>query len=59
MYHLIVPLVIKQVLLKHLYLVDLHNIDNPYFEQMVSLIYPTELHLNKANFSDTEAPFLH
>ena len=40
------------------YLDDLLNIDNPYFEQMVSLIYPTELQLNKANSSDTEAPFL-
>ena len=35
------------------------NIDNPYFEQMVGQIYPTELQLNKANSSDTEAPFLH
>ena len=25
---------------------------------MVGQIYPTELHLNKANSSDTEAPFL-
>ena len=33
-------------------------IDNPYFEQMVSQIYPTELQLNKANSSDTEVPFL-
>ena len=33
------------------------NIDNPYFEQMVGQIYPTELQLNKANSSDTEAPF--
>ena len=37
---------------------DLLNIDNPYFEQMVGQIYPTELQLNKANSSDTEAPFL-
>ena len=37
---------------------DLLNIDNPYFEQMVCQIYPTELQLNKANSSDTEAPFL-
>ena len=29
------------------YLDDLLNINNPYFEQMVSQIYPTELHLNK------------
>ena len=34
------------------------NIDNPYFEGMVSRIYPPELQLNKANTSDTEAPFL-
>ena len=37
---------------------DLLNIDYPYFEQMVGQIYPTELQLNKANSSDTEAPFL-
>ena len=40
------------------YLDDLLNIDNPYFEQMVDQIYPTELQLYKANSSDTEAPFL-
>ena len=40
------------------YLDDLLNIDNPYFEQMLDQIYPTELQLNKANSSDTEAPFL-
>ena len=40
------------------YLDDLLNIDNPYFEHMVGQIYPTELQLNKANSSDTEAPFL-
>ena len=40
------------------YLDDLLNLDNPYFEQMVSQIYPSELQLNKANSSDTEAPFL-
>ena len=40
------------------YLDDLLNIDNPYFEQMVGQIYPTELQLNKANSSDTEAPCL-
>ena len=40
------------------YLDDLINIDNPYFEQMVGQIYPTELQLNKANSSDTEEPFL-
>ena len=40
------------------YLDDLLNIDNPYFEEMVSQICPAELQLNKANSSDTEAPFL-
>ena len=40
------------------YLDDLLNIDNPYFEGMVNQIYPSELQLNKANTSDTDAPFL-
>ena len=40
------------------YLDDLLNIDNPYFEGMVNQIYPSELQFNKANISDTEAPFL-
>ena len=40
------------------YLDDLLNFDNPYFEGMVNQIYPSELQLNKANTSDTEAPFL-
>ena len=40
------------------YLDDLLNIDNPYFEGIVNRIYPPELQLNKANTSDTEAPFL-
>ena len=40
------------------YLDDFLNIDNPYFEQMVCQIYPIEFQLNKANSTDTEAPFL-
>ena len=36
------------------YLDDFLIIDNPYFEQMVGQIYPTELQLNKANSTDTE-----
>ena len=40
------------------YLDDLLNIDNPYFEGNVNQIYPPELQLNKANITDTEAPFL-
>ena len=34
------------------------NIDNTCFEGMVNQIYPSELQLNKANSSDTVAPFL-
>ena len=40
------------------YFDDLFNIDNIYFDQMVDRIYSTELQLNRANSSDTEAPFL-
>ena len=50
--------VIKAFNSKSRYLDDLLNIDNPYFEGMVNQIYPSELQLNKANTSDTEAPFL-
>ena len=39
------------------YLHDLLNIDYIYFDQMVDRIYPTELQLNRANSSDTEASF--
>ena len=49
---------IKALNLTSRYLDDLLNIDNPYFEGMVNQIYPPELQLNKANTSDTEAPFL-
>ena len=40
------------------YLDDLLNIDNTYLDGMLKQIYPSELQLNKANSSDTEAPFL-
>ena len=40
------------------YLAGLFSIDNAYFEHIVGQIYPTELQLNKAISSDTEAPFL-
>ena len=40
------------------YLDDLLNIDNNFFDSMVNRIYSSELQLNKANVSDTEAPFL-
>ena len=39
------------------YLDDIFNIENPYLGGMVNPIYPPELQLNKANTSDTEAPF--
>ena len=41
-----------------LYLDDLLNIDNNFFDSMVNRIYPSVLQLNKANVSDTEASFL-
>ena len=34
------------------------NIDNPYFEGMVSQIYPPELQFNKAKTTDAETSFL-
>ena len=40
------------------YLDDILNINNLYFDNMVSQIYPLELQLNKAYTSDTEAAFL-
>ena len=40
------------------YLDDLLNIDNTYFDGLISQIYPPELQLNKANSSDTKAAFL-
>ena len=40
------------------YLDDILNINNVYFDNMVSQIYPSELKLNKTNTSDTEAALL-
>ena len=40
------------------YLDDIIDIDNVYFDNMGSQIYPSELQLNKAYTSDTEAAFL-
>ena len=40
------------------YLDDILNINNVYFDNMVSQIYPSDLQLNKANTCDTKAPFL-
>ena len=40
------------------YLDDILNINNVYFDTIVSQIYPSELQLNKANTSDNEATFL-
>ena len=36
------------------YLDHLVNINNPYFERMVTQIYPNDLLLNKANSTDTD-----
>ena len=40
------------------YLDDILNINNVYFDNMVSQIYPSELQLNKAKSSDIEAALL-
>ena len=58
---MIIKMMLSRLLIRLLgtmYLDDLLNIDNPYFEGMVNQIYPPELQLNKANITDTEAPFL-
>ena len=53
----------KLKLLKHLnqhldiYLDDLLNIDNPFFEGIVNRIYSPELQLNKANTCNTVPHF--
>ena len=41
-----------------MYLDDHLNINNSYFEGMANQFYPPELQFNKANTTDTEAPFL-
>ena len=40
------------------YLGDILNINNDYFETMVSQKYPSELQLNEANTSDNKATVL-
>ena len=40
------------------YLDEILNINNVYFDNMVSQIYPSELQLNKANTSNTKAACL-
>ena len=40
------------------YLDDILNINNVYFDNMVSQIYPSELQFNKANTSKTKDAFL-
>ena len=57
-HHTLVPMHLTHSYSTSRYLDDLLNIDNPYFEGMVNQIYPSELQLNKANASDTEASFL-
>ena len=37
---------------------DILNLNNPFFDNLISSIYPKELILNKANNSDTSAAFL-
>ena len=40
------------------YLDDILNLNNVNFDNMVSQIYPSELQLNKANISNTEAALI-
>ena len=49
--------VIKALNLSSRYLDDLLNIDNPYFEGIVSQIYPPELQLNKLILQIQRPPF--
>ena len=49
--------VIQAFISRSRYLDDLFNIYSPNFEGMVGRIYPPDLHFNKANASNTEAPF--
>ena len=39
------------------YFNDLLNIDNNYFDDLINLVYPSELQLNKASSSETETPY--
>ena len=49
--------VIRTFISSSRYLDDLLNIDNYFFDSMVSHIYPSELHLDKANDSDMRTHF--
>ena len=40
------------------YLDDIFYINNINFDNVISQIHPSELHINKANTSDTEASFM-
>ena len=40
------------------YLDDILNLDNPYFANHIVDIYPPELELNKANYTESEADYL-
>ena len=40
-----------------IYVDDVLKMNNVYFDNMVSQIYPSELQINKANTSDTKAAF--
>ena len=41
------------------YLDDILNINDVYFDDIVSQVYPSELQFNKANTSDTKAISVH
>ena len=54
----IINLMLLELSINSRYLDDLLNIDNNFFDSMVNRIYHSELQLNKANVSDTEASVL-
>ena len=51
-------LLLLKILIQPRYLNDLLNIENSYFEGLITPIYPYELQLNKANSTVTETLFL-
>ena len=57
LFQMIQPKVIEAFNSTFQYLDGLMSIDNTFFDSIVNHIYPSELQLNKANVSDTEASF--
>ena len=54
---MISKLILLTLLTTSIYLDDILNVNNFYFDNMVSQIYPSDLQHNKANTSITKATF--